>query len=1345
MATEDEIVKLVINAENLTSDELKEAANDVDRLGREASAANKELKKLQIDKANIESFEKLGREVNLLEQDLAKATVQYKNNAIELRKNKTATDEDRIAIERQRLALIEQRKVLNTNEAAFRKLTFQMKDISVTTKNTAARKEELNLAMLKVSATSQQLRINYKQQADALNESIIREREAINTINNKSAAYAKATATLEKQAAAKIKDAILDRDAKIEAERVVVALKQYEVAIEKLNNELRNGLITKGKYIKSEQQLRQELRLTEKQANVTRRAIEADVVVNTKRSKSTDLLTKATRRLAQAYTVIIAAQKATQAVGASVKGYGDLESAMTKVQKTTDLTRDKLQEVTDLLQKQAAEITPTATNELLRYAEVAGQLGVEGAPAILAIAEAADILQVSTNLAGDEAVTLLTRMLQMSGEGVPAIANISSAIVELGNNTAATESEIAHMAKEVLTGTASLNLGTAAAAGFAATLIESGQQAERSRGALFKLSDAIKTATVSGGEDLQRLADLTGLTADQIEENLGDRPEIVIQAFIAGLKRVKDEGGLISQTLDSFGVSGILANGVFEKLADSSDRLARNVDLSNAAFIDATAHAREASKAYANQESQVARLVNRFDILKTKVGEAFSDETFETIKFLDETLVNQQETVAELSNLFAEFGGFVVEVITDIEALADSIGLLEAGGVIITALRTGFNDLQIGINAITYALLEARIGWAKFFGASVEEIEKLEAAQDKAYSSMLGNIQDIDNAQKDFEGTSSATYRDLISSADKYASALGNLSSAQRLELEEAIKSGNFKENQNANYSRLTAAIIRAQREFELEAKLVAKATEARTQLTKTNEDAANKQNRLNDLLANFGTDIENYTSALSSLELQYESGTITLSKFIDETELLQLAVSTVHDNNQELVRSQQNISKTYGESTAVILDLTSKIREYTNSLDKLKEQQRTLTDGTLEYMEVTLQIQAAEEGRTRSNANLITIQELETKTLSELVIIQRQHQLVLDQLEQKRIAGTISLAEYTKAQEDLRFKTEILNEAIGDSTIKTQENTDSIDANTEAIEENTSAQSGNTGATGASAKAAENLGSHISIWALLQHQLNEELDYSSSTSEELTETVKELGEGYRFARQTVGQWWDDVIGMNNALIDKKISTIEATLAVRDYTDELNKGSVSLQQLATFASRADSLSKILGENQLRPLRDAIQSARNEFKALDDTINDSFDDVQDRLDALLGKEQDIVKRQFQREMDELLELLAQAKSSGDNKLIDKINEAIRKLKEAQNIEFSNQFGKDAKTGNPNQQGNQNNSGFSSGSKHTINVNFPSGQSISFNAASQSDADAAIAALSALGEINISGVN
>lgn len=133
------------------------------------------------------------------------------------------------------------------------------------------------------------------------------------------------------------------------------------------------------------------------------------------------------------------------AVGGSVIKFGaDFEHALNRVRKTTGLTRED----TDKLGKGILDLSAStaggaqSAEDLAKVAEVAGQLGIEGADNILNFTRIIAQFSLATGIAGDQAAAQLEAIRLLTGVGPGQLENISSTIVDLGNKTAATESQI---------------------------------------------------------------------------------------------------------------------------------------------------------------------------------------------------------------------------------------------------------------------------------------------------------------------------------------------------------------------------------------------------------------------------------------------------------------------------------------------------------------------------------------------------------------------------------------------------------------------------------------------------------------------------------------------------------------------------------------------------------------------------------------------------------------------------------------------------------------------------------------------------------------------------------------
>lgn len=1367
----DEKINLIIDAKNLSSDELNKAAQDIEGLGGHARKTEKALKNLKIDSATLDSYEKMKAEMKDLQTSLRNAELDYEDMNAALKKNKKATREQREEVKKAKQQLDAQKKELTAVGAAYNKLTKSVHNIKNASETSAEAQERLSNEMRETSAEVTRLNKVLENKVKVLNKNITAEKKSIASSKEKEKAE-KETAKAAEKAAKSAKEQAHAEALVINKNRdVVIGLKKYERQLDLLNKAKSEGTISTGKYVRQEEKLRKQYKLTSAQAKSTRLAIEADNKASANKRKSTDLLTQGTRRLAQAYTVLLAAQKATEAVGAGVQSYGKLEAAITSVEKTTGLAREQVVAMQEELTEMATNITPTATNELLRYAEVAGQLGAKSSEDILQLVSAADALEVSTNLAGDEAVKLLTRVLTLTGEGIPSIHNLSSSVVELGNNFAASEDEIVHMTKEIASGTREIDLGSAAAAAYGTTLKELGQPAERSRTAIQRVGQAIKSASSKGGDDLERLMKITGQTADTIERDLGERPEEVLFSFLEGLDNIKQSGGSVSETLGEMGIASQEANAVIGVLSANTERLRYAIDLSNNAYQDQTKHLAEAAKAYANQESAVSRLVNQFESLKAAAGEAISDEVNTTLENMNKLLNDNSGLVSGAVEAVTEVGEAIGEVISISSAIGDIVGTFDVLNIAGNTVKLTFNTITIVIRNMLLALNEAKVSIADFFGASEEQLNKLRETSRKLKEDILTDQEDMQRGFARMAGESSGAYEDLQDAAKKYSSAVSELSDEQQKEIEQLLAIGQYSDDNAEKYNKATAAIVRQSREITIRNELAEQAAErsakaaekAAQEREKQIVKAIGSQEALNKVLAQTSATEEELVERRTLVNEAYSRGKLSLDEYID-------AMTGITDNQTRLnqvtddaIALQREKIKTNRDDSRSVTDLRLSLLEQETALRKLNIALDSATSVGEERNKQLLQQKKLEEDITQTSEQLALTKQYEAQTVFQLAEAQRQHNLVLDDLKFKRDAGIITAGQYAAQVQDLAFKTQLLTQLIGsesdgmgnlsDNTNKAADAIRRLKNEQQGLGDNTEEQNELTEQQNELLqKNAGHAGVSIALtnrWLGLQEEFNKGFDGTNLSIAELKEELKGVNIELSEFNLATAKATHDLIGvmkpiddMQRAVHENKIAIIEQTIAVNEMVEGFEDGSVSLEDFIRYAENADFSLKKLSENQLEPLRAALRRAKAEFQDLQDTINDALDDVDDRLDELLGRESDILKRKFAREMAELTDLLSQAQASGDAALIDKINEAIRKLRQAQKIELKEAQG-DGSTNRNTQTSDS--SDKSTRQVYTVKLELSGGSTKSINVSSKADADALISAISQLGEINIDGVN
>ena len=186
------------------------------------------------------------------------------------------------------------------------------------------------------------------------------------------------------------------------------------------------------------------------------------------------------------------------AIGGTLAAYAKYQTQLIKVGKTADISGKELSAFGKDVVALSAKI-PLSTNELLELAASAAQLGVKGKDNILKFTETVAKLGTATNITGEEGAQAIARLLNVTGEGVGTVDRFAAIITRLGNNVAASESEILSMASRVGKATAQFDLGTTAVLGISAALKEVGVEAELGGSSIGRTFLDIQNAVFEGG------------------------------------------------------------------------------------------------------------------------------------------------------------------------------------------------------------------------------------------------------------------------------------------------------------------------------------------------------------------------------------------------------------------------------------------------------------------------------------------------------------------------------------------------------------------------------------------------------------------------------------------------------------------------------------------------------------------------------------------------------------------------------------------------------------------------------------------------------------------------------
>lgn len=306
------------------------------------------------------------------------------------------------------------------------------------------------------------------------------------------------------------------------------------------------------------------------------------------------------------------------ALGAAIRPAIEFESAFAGVQKTVDGTPDQLDGIRDGLIG-LSQVMPTSASQLADIAANAGQLGI-AAPDVLEFTKVVAQLGETTDLDFNSAAQSLARFLNITGSGAAAIGPVSDSLVALGNNTATTESQIVNfgtrLASSLTIAGATEDEILALAAGFSSL----GLQAEAGGSSLSRIFVSISDAAREGGADLETYAATAGLLPEQFAAIARENPVEAFLLFSEGLRKVSDEGGVISPILQDLELGGLRTSEAFRLAALNSEFLRGAIGLSAQAFENAGARQEEYDRRVETTAARLEILRNRLNALAINVG-----------------------------------------------------------------------------------------------------------------------------------------------------------------------------------------------------------------------------------------------------------------------------------------------------------------------------------------------------------------------------------------------------------------------------------------------------------------------------------------------------------------------------------------------------------------------------------------------------------------------------------------------------------------------------------------------------------------------------------------------------
>lgn len=465
-------------------------------------------------------------------------------------------------------------------------------------------------------------------------------------------------------------------------------------------------------------------------------------------------LDQVARAARDAAAAIAAITVATGTMRKTIGAFAEFEQGMLGVQKTTNFTAAQMQRFSKEFANLAAN-TAVPIQQMYQVAQAAGQLGVQGQKGILAFTKTVSQMGLATDLAGEEAAQSLARMLNVFNEAPETVGELGDALVHLGNNSAATEAQIARVAQEVALSTSTFQIGTKNAAAIGAAMAELGIRAEIGGTSVGRVFTTIADAAQQGGYSLSVLARLTNMTKEEFAALAKSNPQEAFLRFTQSLGQVINSGGNYIGVLEALDLNQLEINKTIVPLATNYDKLAGKMQLVGES---AGALGREVANFEQGINAQLARLGNNFTLLGSTIGGALEGE----VKFAIQTMIN---IVQGLTDAFEAMPTPVQKAIATVIVLGPT---LVAAGVAVKATTSligllGITSLKASVSVGTLSRSLMLLGRAtpallvvgtvaslfSSYGAGATEAADSTAKYEEAVNNLNGALEKLNVGQKE--------------------------------------------------------------------------------------------------------------------------------------------------------------------------------------------------------------------------------------------------------------------------------------------------------------------------------------------------------------------------------------------------------------------------------------------------------------------------------------------------------------------------------------------------------------------------------------------------------------------
>lgn len=298
-----------------------------------------------------------------------------------------------------------------------------------------------------------------------------------------------------------------------------------------------------------------------------------------------------------------------------VNEYAEMEEAQSQVIKYTGLTKQEVKELNEEFKQMDTRTARTRLNEL---AGDAGKLGISTKDGVKEFVEAANMINVALGEdLGKDAITQIGKLADMFGSGDRSLKEnmlaVGSAVNSVAQNSSAAEPYLVEFTARMGGVGKQADMAITDIMGFASALDQNMLRSEMA-------STALSGLILKLYQEPAKYAKLAGLQVDEFTQLMSKDANEAVLTFLEALNRL---GGMdkMAPVLDKMSLSGAEAASVISALAGNVDKVRKEQQGANQAFIEGTSVVNEYNVQNSTVQAELDKAKKHFADIRVELGE----------------------------------------------------------------------------------------------------------------------------------------------------------------------------------------------------------------------------------------------------------------------------------------------------------------------------------------------------------------------------------------------------------------------------------------------------------------------------------------------------------------------------------------------------------------------------------------------------------------------------------------------------------------------------------------------------------------------------------------------------